>query len=82
MGFINGGLRNGLDSADVAAVLFRKVGQTAQLRQGVGQVVAVGVNCLPIPRVAPALRALRRGTAKPLVAYPNSGERYDPVTKS
>ncbi|QPT54483.1 homocysteine S-methyltransferase [Rothia kristinae] len=56
--------------------------EVAALLEESPQVVAVGVNCLPIPRVAPALRALRRGTAKPLVAYPNSGERYDPVTKS
>ncbi len=56
--------------------------EVAALLEQSPQVVAVGVNCLPIPRVTPALRALRRGTAKPLVAYPNSGERYDPVTKS
>lgn len=56
--------------------------EVAALLEQSPQVVAVGVNCVPIPRVTPALRALRRGTAKPLVAYPNSGERYDPVTKS
>ena len=56
--------------------------EVAALLESCPQVVAVGVNCLPIPRVAPALTALRGGTGKPLVAYPNSGERYDPLTKT
>ncbi|OIJ35536.1 hypothetical protein BK826_07310 [Rothia kristinae] len=69
---------------DVAPVLCdgTALPEVAALLEQSPQVVAVGVNCVPIPRVTPALRALRRGTAKPLVAYPNSGERYDPVTKS
>ena len=45
-------------------------------------VVAVGVNCLPPDRVGEAVRALRRGTDAPIVAYPNSGESYDPLTKA
>jgi homocysteine S-methyltransferase len=45
-------------------------------------VAAIGVNCVPLELVAPALGALRRATDKPLLAYPNSGETYDPVTKT
>jgi homocysteine S-methyltransferase len=45
-------------------------------------VAAIGVNCVPLHLVAPALPALRQSTEKPLVAYPNSGETYDPVTKT
>ncbi len=45
------------------------------------RVCALGVNCVPPARVAPLLRQARAVTAKPLVAYPNSGEAYDPVTK-
>ena len=38
---------------------------------------ALGVNCTA-PRHLPSLiAALRRGTDKPIVAYPNSGERYE-----
>lgn len=48
----------------------------------VSAVVAVGVNCLPVGAVSGALAALREGTSKPMVAYPNSGEVYDPRTKS
>jgi len=41
------------------------------------RVVAVGVNCTP-PRLIPDLiRKVRRATHKPVVVYPNSGERYD-----
>ncbi len=45
-------------------------------------VIAVGVNCVPPDRVAALLKTLARGTAKPRIAYPNSGERFDTVDKS
>jgi homocysteine S-methyltransferase len=41
------------------------------------QVVAVGVNCTAPEHVEALLRAAAPVTEKPLVAYPNSGERYD-----
>ena len=41
------------------------------------RVVAVGVNCVA-PSLVPALIGeIRRGTEKPIVVYPNSGELYD-----
>ncbi len=40
--------------------------------------VAVGVNCTAPEHVEGLLHVAARETAKPLVAYPNSGERYDP----
>ncbi len=43
------------------------------------QVVAIGVNCVPPERVLPLVRAIRSVTAKPVVAYPNSGEVWDAV---
>jgi homocysteine S-methyltransferase len=45
-------------------------------------VAAIGVNCVPLHLVTPALAALHSATDKPLVAYPNSGETYDPTTKT
>ena len=49
----------------------------ARLADAADQVVAVGVNCTP-PRYIEALLAeARRGTDKPLLCYPNSGERWD-----
>lgn len=47
-----------------------------------GMVVAVGINCVAPDVVGRALPVLRAATDKPLVAYPNAGELYDPVTKS
>ena len=54
----------------------------AGLLDGQPLVAAVGVNCVPLHLVTPALAALHKATNKPLVAYPNSGETYDPVTKT
>jgi homocysteine S-methyltransferase len=45
------------------------------------RVVAVGVNCTAPAHVESLLRTAARATAKPLVAYPNSGETYDPVRR-
>jgi homocysteine S-methyltransferase len=44
---------------------------------GLEQVVATGINCTA-PRYIPALIAAARSvTGKPILVYPNSGERYD-----
>lgn len=45
------------------------------------QVVAIGVNCSSPRHVEPLLRAAAAVTSKPLVAYPNSGETFDPPTR-
>ncbi|UVJ41665.1 homocysteine S-methyltransferase [Arthrobacter sp. CJ23] len=46
------------------------------------RVAAVGVNCVPLELVAPALAALGAAASTPLLVYPNSGEHYDAVTKT
>jgi len=45
------------------------------------QIAAVGVNCTRPEYVQELLRRMRDRTNKPLLAYPNSGESYDPVAK-
>ncbi|MGY3319016.1 homocysteine S-methyltransferase [Arthrobacter sp. TE12232] len=45
-------------------------------------VAAIGVNCVPLELVSPSLEALGKATDTPLIAYPNSGESYDAVTKT
>jgi homocysteine S-methyltransferase len=45
------------------------------------QIVALGVNCTAPQHIAPLLRQMRGRTAKPLLAYPNSGEIYAATTK-
>lgn len=48
----------------------------------VPNVVAVGVNCTP-PRLIPELiREIQSATAKYIIVYPNSGERYDAAHKT
>lgn len=45
-------------------------------------IVALGVNCTDPRHVEPLLRTAAALTAKPLVAYPNSGELYDASKRS
>ena len=46
------------------------------------QVLAIGINCIALDKVAPALRQLGALADKPLLVYPNSGEHYDAVSKT
>jgi homocysteine S-methyltransferase len=43
----------------------------------VPQIVAVGVNCCAPGDVLPAIEIARQVTGKPVIVYPNSGERWD-----
>jgi homocysteine S-methyltransferase len=45
-------------------------------------VIAVGVNCVSPELVSSCLRELRRGTSKPLVAYPNVAGRWNAGLRS
>ena len=42
----------------------------------------IGVNCTKPEYVESLIRCLRSGTELPIAVYPNSGEVYDPVTKT
>jgi homocysteine S-methyltransferase len=45
---------------------------------GVDEIVAIGVNCCAPDDVLPAIRAAGLGSeGKPIIVYPNSGERWD-----
>lgn len=46
------------------------------------QVAAVGVNCTPARHIPALIYAARAATSTPVAVYPNSGEDYDPVTKT
>lgn len=43
---------------------------------------AIGINCVKREVVAEALRRISSVTNKPMIVYPNSGETYDPSTKT
>ncbi len=54
-----------------------RVADCAALVATFPQTVAIGVNCVP-PRWIPSLIAeLRKGSTKPILVYPNSGEGWD-----
>ncbi|XP_031635548.1 uncharacterized protein LOC116348633 [Contarinia nasturtii] len=56
--------------------------KVADMVNAQGQVVGVGVNCIALEKVSGALTTLKHLTNKPLLVYPNSGEKYDPITKT
>ena len=43
---------------------------------------AIGINCVKREMVADALKRISSVTDKPMIVYPNSGETYDPTTKT
>ena len=58
------------------------IAAAAAALDGCPGIVAIGVNCTA-PRLLPALLERMAGaTGKPLIAYPNSGERYDADAKT
>jgi homocysteine S-methyltransferase len=54
----------------------------ARLLDRVPNLIAIGVNCVKPEIVGEAIRALRAGTSKAIVVYPNSGEQWDGQTRS
>lgn len=46
------------------------------------QIIAIGINCIALEKVSGALKTLKNLTDRPLLVYPNSGEIYDPITKT
>lgn len=56
--------------------------ECARVLDGSAGVLAVGINCTRPDYVETLIGEARAGTAKPVVAYPNSGERWDTATRS
>jgi homocysteine S-methyltransferase len=54
------------------------IARCAQLLADQPQVVAVGVNCTPPRYIGSLIREITAVSTKPVIVYPNSGERYDP----
>lgn len=49
---------------------------------GLAGIAAIGVNCTALAHIESLVRRLRSVTTLPIIVYPNSGEAYDPVTKT
>ena len=47
----------------------------------VDQVVMLGVNCVRPENANGLIKLIRSATNKPIVVYPNSGEKYDGSTR-
>ncbi|MGJ0203685.1 homocysteine S-methyltransferase [Leucobacter sp. gxy201] len=69
-----------VDSAGLRAG--RSLEEFAALAEGVDEISAIGVNCSALPDADAALRALAGASAKPLLVYPNTGEVWNPETRS
>jgi homocysteine S-methyltransferase len=41
------------------------------------QIAAIGINCTSPKYISSLIREAKKGTAKPILVYPNSGETYD-----
>ncbi|KRM97254.1 homocysteine methyltransferase [Liquorilactobacillus aquaticus DSM 21051] len=46
------------------------------------QVAAIGINCIALEKVEAAIKNIKKETNKPIIVYPNNGDRYDPQTKT
>jgi len=55
----------------------RSLREAAQICSDSPGVAAVGVNCTPPRYVAGLIDEIRRGSDKPILVYPNSGEAWD-----
>jgi homocysteine S-methyltransferase len=53
------------------------IAECASWLDGVPQIVALGVNCVAPELVESLIQEIKRGTTKPVVVYPNSGENWD-----
>lgn len=58
------------------------VADCARFLDGVPQVVAVGINCTAPRYIGSLVGEIRGATAKPVLVYPNSGEKFDPASRS
>ncbi|ASJ56840.1 homocysteine S-methyltransferase [Brevibacillus formosus] len=56
--------------------------ECAKVFENSRQIVAIGLNCAPSSVVTEAVKVLKANTEKPVIVYPNSGEIYDPETKT
>ncbi|XP_021279784.1 homocysteine S-methyltransferase 2-like [Herrania umbratica] len=51
--------------------------ECASIAESCKQAVAVGINCTPPRFIHELILAIKKVTTKPIIIYPNSGERYD-----
>ena len=57
------------------------IADVARMCHDEARVAAVGINCTPPEFISPLITEVRKATDKPVIVYPNSGERYHPGKK-
>jgi homocysteine S-methyltransferase len=57
------------------------VAECAALVAALPQTVAIGVNCVPPKWIPLLIGELRKGSDRPIMVYPNSGERWDATAR-
>lgn len=58
-----------------------KISECAKILDKYNEIVAIGINCTPPQYVESLIEEIRKGTNKPIIVYPNSGETYDAKDK-
>lgn len=59
-----------------------KIAECAKVLDAYEQIVAIGVNCTSTEYIVELIAQIQKGTNKPIIVYPNSGEHYDVATKT
>lgn len=59
-----------------------KISECAKALDAYGCVKAIGLNCTAPHFVEGLIKEIKSVSKKPIIVYPNSGEHYDPVTKT
>jgi homocysteine S-methyltransferase len=59
-----------------------RLADAVRLCESTPNVAAIGVNCTRPEFIAPLLEEMREATDRPLIVYPNSGEKYDATSKT
>ena len=59
-----------------------KIADCAKALEAFECVKAIGINCTAPHFVASLIKEIKNNSTKPIIVYPNSGEEYDPVTKT
>lgn len=59
-----------------------KIADCAKALEAFDCVKAIGINCTAPHFVASLIKEIKNNSTKPIIVYPNSGEEYDPVTKT
>ncbi|WP_223636084.1 homocysteine S-methyltransferase [Planococcus sp. 4-30] len=59
-----------------------KIAKCAEWLDGQQQAAAIGINCSAPHLIESLINEVKSQTSKPVIVYPNSGEEYDPTSKT